>query len=459
MKFCRNCGTVLQAAPGGMPPQPQHPMMPGPMPGPMGGPMGGGMPGMGGPMPGGMHGGGMGGPPGGMPPMGQPMGQPMGAPPPMAQPRPGGPAPMGGPGAMGGGMGGMPPMGPSGVVAGSIGGSPSGPSPIGGPGSMGGAGMGGMGGAPGMGGMPPMAAPAATPIACTRCGSAIQTGFAFCQQCGQKVGAAPSPGAPVDALAGTLATSGPISDALRAGAMAPRAAAPAAPAVGNAALAPTPAAGAWGSAVSVNRDGSDGDRFPLAGEFVVVGRAGADISFDQDRFLARQHARLEPTPDGAARIVPIDTLNGVFRKIDGPVVLEDGMTVLAGREVLRYETVDADEKAPTPLIRHGVALFGSPPREPWARLSQMLPSGGVRDVRHLWDDEVVIGREDGDLVFSDDQFLSRRHCSIAWDGTRATLNDLGSSNGTFIRLAGPTAVKNGDHLRLGDQLFRIELRR
>jgi pSer/pThr/pTyr-binding forkhead associated (FHA) protein len=80
-------------------------------------------------------------------------------------------------------------------------------------------------------------------------------------------------------------------------------------------------------------------------------------------------------------------------------------------------------------------------------------------VRHLWDDEVVIGREDGDLVFSDDQFLSRRHCSIAWDGTRAVLNDLGSSNGTFIRLAGPTAVKNGDHLRMGDQLFRIELRR
>ena len=65
----------------------------------------------------------------------------------------------------------------------------------------------------------------------------------------------------------------------------------------------------------------------------------------------------------------------------------------------------------------------------------------------------------GDLVFADDQFLSRRHASIAWDGSRAMLNDLGSSNGTFIRLAGPMPVKNGDHLRMGDQLFRIELRR
>ena len=191
----------------------------------------------------------------------------------------------------------------------------------------------------------------------------------------------------------------------------------------------------------------------------MIGRTGADICFEQDRFLARQHARLEPTPDGAARIVPIDTLNGVFRKIDAPVDLADGMIILVGREVLRFDRVDVDEKSPTPLIRHGVALFGSPPREPWGRLSQLLPSGGVRDVRHLWDDEVVIGREDGDLVFSDDQFLSRRHAALAWDGARAQLKDLGSSNGTFVRLGGPTALKHGDHVRVGDQLFRIELRR
>ncbi len=209
----------------------------------------------------------------------------------------------------------------------------------------------------------------------------------------------------------------------------------------------------------MNRDGTDGERFPLLAEFVVFGRTGADISFEQDRFLARQHARLEPTPDGAARIVPIDTLNGVFRKIDAPVELVDGAIVLVGREVLRFEKLEVDEKSPTPLIRHGVALFGSPPREPWGRLSQLLPSGGMRDVRHLWDDEVVIGREDGDLVYSDDQFLSRRHAALAWDGERAHLKDLGSSNGTFIRLTGPTPLKHGDHVRVGDQLFRLELRR
>jgi hypothetical protein len=263
------------------------------------------------------------------------------------------------------------------------------------------------------------------------------------------------PPANIDAFGGTLAATGPEAAAVRAGAInSPAAAAPMA--FGN---APTPAAtSSWGSAVSVNRDGSDGERFPLAAEFAVVGRAGADIAFDQDRFLARQHARIERTGDGA-RVVPLDQVNGVFRKLDAAVELADGMIILCGREVLRYEKVDADERAPAPLVRHGVALFGSPPREPWGRLLQLLPSGGVRDIRCLGDDEVVLGREEGDLVFSDDAFMSRRHAQIQWDGQRAMLSDLGSSNGTFVRLTGPLAVRNGDHLRMGDQLFRIELRR
>ncbi|MBA3821451.1 MAG: FHA domain-containing protein, partial [Deltaproteobacteria bacterium] len=215
----------------------------------------------------------------------------------------------------------------------------------------------------------------------------------------------------------------------------------------------------WGTAVLVNRDGSDGQRYPLTGEYLVIGRAGADIAFEDDRFLARQHARLERAGDGSVKVLPIDTLNGVFRKTDAPVDLVDGMIVLVGREVLRYERVDPEELKVHPLVRHGVALFGSPPREPWARLLQVVPSGGYRDVRHLTGEEVVLGREEGDIVFRDDAFMSRRHAAITWDGKRAQITDLGSSNGTFVRITGATALKHGDHVRMGDQLLRIELGR
>ncbi len=222
--------------------------------------------------------------------------------------------------------------------------------------------------------------------------------------------------------------------------------------------APATAGGpAWGQAVLVNRDGTDGQRFNLTGEYAVVGRAGADIAFDEDRFLARQHARFERGADGAVRVHSLDTLNGVFKKADLPVDLVDGMTILVGREVLRFEKVESEEVRVHPLIRHGVALFGSPPREPWGRFVQIIPSGGYRDVRHLAGDEIVLGREEGDIVFRDDAFMSRRHAAVTWDGKKAQITDLGSSNGTFVRITGPASIKHGDHVRMGDQLLRIEL--
>jgi pSer/pThr/pTyr-binding forkhead associated (FHA) protein len=347
---------------------------------------------------------------------------------------------------------------------------------------------------PGAVGGPPLQGPNAGPvltaplrpsaqgstITCPRCGTATPVGFAYCQQCGLHLNAiAPTdPGAgasrarpptnappvalnsPIDPHAGTLA-----ADGARAGAIisAPRpnsdSAAPLAPAP---AVRPSgqpmarPSGAAWGTAVLVNRDGSDGQRFPLSSEDTLVGRAGADIAFDEDRFLARQHARIERSADGNVKVHPIDTTNGVFKKTEGSVELSDGMIILVGREVLRFERVAPEERTVHPLVRHGVALFGSPPRDPWARIVQLIPSGGHRDVRHLVGEEVVLGREEGDIVYRDDAFMSRRHAAITWDGRRALLTDLGSSNGTFVRLSGPTSLKNGDHVRMGDQLLRIE---
>jgi pSer/pThr/pTyr-binding forkhead associated (FHA) protein len=339
-------------------------------------------------------------------------------------------------------------------------------------------------------GMIPPSAAGSTPkpagqqmITCPRCGTPTPVGFAYCQQCGlhmqamqptdpgqlsgprAAVKASPSnaignPG--VDPMMATLAHDGPRAGQIAPppagappGAPAPVAIAPSGPIVAPATAA---ASGpAWGQAVLVNRDGTDGQRFNLAGEYAVVGRAGADIAFDDDRFLARQHARFERGGDGNVRVHSLDTLNGVFKKADLPIDLVDGMTILVGREVLRFEKVDPEEVRVHPLIRHGVALFGSPPREPWGRFVQIIPSGGYRDVRHLSGEEIVLGREEGDIVFRDDAFMSRRHAAVTWDGKKAQITDLGSSNGTFVRITGPTAIKNGDHVRMGDQLLRIEL--
>lgn len=390
----------------------------------------------------------------------------------------------GGPGAIGGGPGAMP-------------GAMGGPGAMSGPGAMGpgappanvspmfAATMAQDGPGPAGANLSPMGASGAKPgaassagasgmINCPRCGTPTPVGFAYCQQCGLHMSALQptDPGANARArppssggIGGSLGGSGrpPSSPAIGAAnvdghAMTlatdggrPSPMAPSSPAI-------RPQTGpAWGTAVLVNRDGSDGQRFPLAGEYCVIGRAGADIAFDDDRFLARQHARFERASDGSVKVEALDALNGVFRKADLPVDLVDGTVILVGREVLRYEKVDAEEIKVHPLVRHGVALFGSPPREPWGRLLQIIPSGGYRDVRHLVGEEVVLGREEGDIVFRDDAFMSRRHAAVTWDGNKAQITDLGSSNGTFVRITQATPIKHGDHVRMGDQLLRIEL--
>jgi len=76
---------------------------------------------------------------------------------------------------------------------------------------------------------------------------------------------------------------------------------------------------------------------------------------------------------------------------------------------------------------------------------------------------VSIGRSAPcELVISDDPDLSRRHSRLCWSGASWMLEDLNSSNGTFIgefqterKLSAPTAIKDGEIFRVG--LTRLRL--
>jgi pSer/pThr/pTyr-binding forkhead associated (FHA) protein len=86
--------------------------------------------------------------------------------------------------------------------------------------------------------------------------------------------------------------------------------------------------------------------------------------------------------------------------------------------------------------------------------------------------ETVLGRESGDVVFTEDPFLSRRHAAIRVlgrdgapvasgakppvDSVQFALVDLGSSNGSFLRIRNEVDLVPGDHFRVGQQLFRVD---
>ena len=70
----------------------------------------------------------------------------------------------------------------------------------------------------------------------------------------------------------------------------------------------------------------------------------------------------------------------------------------------------------------------------------------------LAEGENLLGRTREAAVWVDDSSVSRRHAILRVTGTRATLEDCGSKNGTFIhgvRLTGPRELNPGDELWLG----------
>ncbi|MFN8399447.1 MAG: FHA domain-containing protein [Anaerolineales bacterium] len=70
-------------------------------------------------------------------------------------------------------------------------------------------------------------------------------------------------------------------------------------------------------------------------------------------------------------------------------------------------------------------------------------------------DQLTIGRDSTNGVAINDAEVSRKHARMMFQGGKYVLEDLGSTNGTFVngqRLAGPVVLKPGDVISLGEQI-------
>lgn len=105
----------------------------------------------------------------------------------------------------------------------------------------------------------------------------------------------------------------------------------------------------------------------------------------------------------------------------------------------------------------GTQVWGSPDPGYRLRLVQLLEGGLRGGAFPLREGDNLLGREQGDLTFPTDGFVSGRHAVLQVRQDRLQVRDVGSSNGTFIRLSGPTFVDNGDHFLIGRQLLRVEI--
>jgi hypothetical protein len=71
----------------------------------------------------------------------------------------------------------------------------------------------------------------------------------------------------------------------------------------------------------------------------------------------------------------------------------------------------------------------------------------------------TLGRAASNTVVVDDQFASTEHARLTFRGRSWYLEDLGSTNGTYVsgeRIEAPVALGFGDEFTLGRARFRLE---
>ncbi len=133
--------------------------------------------------------------------------------------------------------------------------------------------------------------------------------------------------------------------------------------------------------------------------------------------------------------------------------------------VLRAVWTEVNAPAPGPAPASAVAsapVARTPSRAPAAdasaRLKVVEPPERRGTVYELGD-ELTVGRANGcQVALTDDSYVSQLHARVFRKDNRLWLEDLGSTNGTFLNakpVAAPIALRKGDRVQIGRTVLEV----
>jgi pSer/pThr/pTyr-binding forkhead associated (FHA) protein len=222
------------------------------------------------------------------------------------------------------------------------------------------------------------------------------------------------------------------------------------PAPAPAAAAAEPTAGGL-ILTALRADGTEAGTYPVPAGGTVIGRETGGI-FAGDSYLSPRHASLRVAGTGRATVKDEGSLNGVYKRLarDVPTELKPKDIFRIGQEIIKFEPLA------TQPASDGVERLGAPSKGYIGRIALVIGRDETGNAFPIPEGGVHLGRERGDILFPEDGYVSGLHCRLSWDGRRLLLTDLGSSNGTFLRV-GEADLRSGDVLLMGQQLFRISI--
>ncbi len=218
------------------------------------------------------------------------------------------------------------------------------------------------------------------------------------------------------------------------------------------AAAPRPSAVERARLVLIRPDGSEGASHSIYDGENLIGRETGGL-FSTDTYLSPRHATFSVSQTSIT-VRDESSLNGVYVRVERqqPVEIRDGDIFRIGQEILRFEMLH-----PVATQQDGTERLGAELEGLVGKVSLVTGRDSVGNAFPVPVMGIYLGRERGDILFPDDGYVSGLHCQLTVTGNRVNLTDVGSSNGTYVRLRAPRGLRNGDFLLLGQQLFRLQM--
>lgn len=111
------------------------------------------------------------------------------------------------------------------------------------------------------------------------------------------------------------------------------------------------------------------------------------------------------------------------------------------------------------VMRTGIGLVKGQRKD--ASIWMLDLEKGPKDVRGLHVDilgPVVVGRSPSSDVVINEPFVSSNHARFTIQGPALVLEDLGSTNGTYINnniITEPVTLRDGDDVQIGDAVLKV----
>jgi ABC-2 type transport system ATP-binding protein len=212
-------------------------------------------------------------------------------------------------------------------------------------------------------------------------------------------------------------------------------------------------------------EGPDAGReLPLTGKLLIGRDRDADVVVD-DPEVSTKHAAFA-LEGGAATVEDLDSTNGTFvngERVTGSRQLQAGDRVAVGPTTFEIRGLAQETKPPEPAAPEPA----SPP-SPQVTRAREIPTlqalifvaGQEAGTELPVGDQLVVGRDPGaaDVVLDQDPDVSRRHAAFSAAGAGLIVQDLGSTNGTFVnghRLEQAVTLSTGDRVQVGETAIEV----